>query len=112
VEIERKPIDTMPRPDFESPCIKLEPVVNASFKKQMDDLELQKKLEVTKLSDGAIAIETSCKKGGCKSSYESPSSNDTVRVHHPYRSASIFHESYKFWSCCKKKTTDFSAFLE
>lgn len=110
VEIERKPIETMQRPDYDSPCIKLEPIVNPTFKKQMDELELQKKLEVTKLSDWAIAPGTSCKNGGCKSSFESPASNDTICIHHP--GAPVFHEGYKFWSCCKKKTTDFTAFLE
>lgn len=103
-------MNTMHRPDYESPCIKLEAIVNPGFKKQMDELEVQKKLQVTRLSDRSISIGTSCKNGGCKSSYESPSSNDTLCVHHP--GAPVFHEGYKFWSCCKKKTTDFSAFLE
>jgi cysteine/histidine-rich domain-containing protein len=107
---ERKPIEQMDRPDFESPCTKLDPIVNPAFKKQMDELELQKKLEVTKLTDGTIPIGTSCKNGGCKSSFESRASNDTMCVHHP--GTPVFHEGYKFWSCCKKKTTDFSAFLE
>lgn len=76
----------------------------------MDELEVQKKMEVTKLSDGAIPVGTSCKNGGCKVSYESPVTNDTTCVHHP--GMPVFHEGYKYWSCCKKKTTDFSAFLE
>lgn len=110
MEIERKPIETMQRPNFDSPCTKLEPIINPVFKKQMDELEVQKKLQVTKISDGSIQVGTGCKNGGCKSSYESPASNDTMCIHHP--GVPVFHEGYKFWSCCQKKTTDFSSFLE
>lgn len=52
---------------------------------------------------------TVCKRGGCGCAYESLASNDTVCVHHS--GVPIFHEGMKFWSCCNKKTADFSAFL-
>lgn len=50
-----------------------------------------------------------CKNGGCNCSYESPTTNDTICVHHP--GVPIFHEGMKYWSCCNKKTADFSSFL-
>lgn len=107
--VERKPInDVGNRPPFETPCTKLEPNINASFKQQMDKLDLTKKSPVA--VDGFVPVGTSCKRGGCKGSYDSPSSDDTVCVHHP--GVPIFHEGYKFWSCCQKKTSDFSTFLE
>ena len=31
-------------------------------------------------------------------------------THHP--GVPIFHEGMKFWSCCQRKTSDFTAFLE
>ena len=106
--VERKPLAPVSqRPDFETPCTKIEPTVNPSFKKQMDELDLTKQSVVN--SDGVVQIGTSCKRGGCNKSYDSPASDDTICVHHP--GFPIFHEGYKFWSCCQKKTSDFSTFL-
>lgn len=104
--VERKPIDTLKRPSFDSPCVALEPIISSSFKKQMDQLDLTKPSVVA--SDGSIAIGTSCKRGGCNASYTS-ASDDSICVHHP--GIPVFHEGYKFWSCCKKKTSDFTTFL-
>lgn len=102
-------MDVMKRPSFEAPCIKLDPIVNSAFKQQMDQLDLSKKLERAQISGDKIPIGTNCKNGGCGKSYESASSNDNLCVHHP--GVPIFHEGYKFWSCCQRKTSDFSAFL-
>lgn len=105
--VTHKPVSQpMFRPDFESPLTTIEPNVNAAFKKQIDNLDLKK---TPATSDGSIAVGTSCKRGGCNYSYESKSSDDTVCVHHP--GVPVFHEGYKFWSCCEKKTSDFTAFL-
>ena len=41
--------------------------------------------------------------------YESATSNLEMCKYHP--GGPVFHEGLKFWSCCKKKTTDFSEFL-
>lgn len=106
--VERKPIDTLKRVPFETPCVKLDPIVSASFKQQMDRLDLTKKPNVV-ADDGSVAVGTSCKHGGCSCSYESPASDTSVCVFHP--GVPVFHEGYKFWSCCQKKTSDFSAFL-
>jgi cysteine and histidine-rich domain-containing protein len=106
--VERKPIDTLERVPFETPCTQLEPTVNPSFKKQMDSLDLTPKKPAVS-ADGSVTVGTSCKRGGCTCSYESPATNDSVCVFHP--GVPVFHEGYKFWSCCKKKTSDFSSFL-
>lgn len=106
--VERKPIDTLKRPSFDTPCLTLEPTINPAFKKQMDALDLTKP-SVVVFDDGSVAIGTSCKRGGCNSSYDSPASDNTVCVHHP--GVPVFHEGYKFWSCCQKKTSDFTTFL-
>lgn len=105
--VERKPINTLTRPPFETPVTQLEPTINASFKKQMDGLDLSKKSNVE--CDGTVAIGTACKRGGCAYLYEGPVSDELVCTHHP--GVPIFHEGLKFWSCCQKKTSDFSAFL-
>lgn len=56
-----------------------------------------------------IQVGTLCKNGGCGIAYESTATKDTECVHHP--GVPIFHEGLKFWSCCQKKTTDFTAFM-
>lgn len=43
---------------------------------------------------GVIQIGTTCKNGGCKSTYEGPESNDNC-VYHP--GSAVFHEGLKFW---------------
>lgn len=106
--VERKPIvESVERPSFESRCTKLDPIINPSFKQQMDNLDLNKKSNAS--SDGSISVGTSCKRGGCTTTYDSPSSDNATCVYHP--GVPIFHEGYKFWSCCQKKTSDFSEFL-
>lgn len=99
--------DPSTRPDFDTPCTKLEPTISAAFRKQMDQLDLSKKSVYA--SDGSIPVGTSCKRGGCSCSYESKSSDSEVCVFHPGKP--VFHEGYKYWSCCQKKTSDFTAFL-
>lgn len=56
-----------------------------------------------------IPMGTVCKNGGCGNVYQSPDSDKSVCCHHP--GSPIFHEGMKFWSCCTKRTSDFSAFL-
>lgn len=63
----------------------------------------------TTLSSDEITIGTSCKNGGCSSTYEGPMSNKTICIYHP--GTPIFHEGLKYWSCCQRKTSDFNAFL-
>lgn len=105
-------MNVMKRPSFESECTQIEPIVNSAFKKQMDELDVTKKLENAKLneSEGAIQVGTTCKNGGCGKAYESITTNNTCCVYHP--GVPVFHEGYKFWSCCQRKTSDFATFLE
>lgn len=56
-----------------------------------------------------IAVGAICKNGGCGQAYSSPVSNDSECVYHP--GVPIFHEGLKYWSCCTKRTTDFTAFM-
>lgn len=102
-------IVSMKRPLFKTACVIIQPDVTPAFKKLMDSQDLSRKIKETSLEDGNIPIGTSCKNAGCDSSYESELSDDTICIHHP--GAPIFHEGYKYWTCCQKKTSDFSAFL-
>lgn len=57
-----------------------------------------------------VNIGQSCKNKSCKAVYKGPPSDEEICTHHP--GVPIFHEGLKYWSCCQKKTTDFSVFLE
>lgn len=102
-------IDKTPRPDFNSPLTTLEPWVNPSYKQQMDSLDLTTSMKGASLNDGEIPVGTSCKNGGCNCTYDSPKSDYSDCVYHP--GVPVFHEGYKFWSCCQKRTSDFTAFM-
>eukprot|EP00756_Hemistasia_phaeocysticola_P030689 Hpha_TRINITY_DN16304_c4_g4::TRINITY_DN16304_c4_g4_i1::g.59227::m.59227/K16729/CHORDC1, CHP1; cysteine and histidine-rich domain-containing protein 1 len=45
-----------------------------------------------------IPIGTQCKRNGCKRTYQGPESSKVVCDFHP--GAAVFHETYKYWSCC------------
>lgn len=113
VEIDEKPVERKPlsnpltRPDVNSPLVTLEPTVNAIFKKQMDEQATQK--AVGSVDKSVITNGTSCKRGGCTGSYNGPTSDKEICTFHP--GIPVFHEGCKYWSCCKRKTTDFTAFL-
>ena len=61
----KKSVETVQRPSFEEPCTILEPFINPSFKKQMDKLDLTKKMQASSI-DGCITVGTTCKNSGCK----------------------------------------------
>lgn len=42
--------------------------------------------------------------------YNGPESRLEPCAHHP--GTAVFHEGMKYWSCCQRKTSNFSAFLE
>jgi hypothetical protein len=53
-----------------------------------------------------------CYNRGCQKSFtltNDPSHDDTACQHHP--GLPYFHDAYKIWSCCQKKSHDFSTFL-
>ncbi|KAL0880961.1 hypothetical protein ABMA27_002121 [Loxostege sticticalis] len=95
----------LPRPPFESPMITLEARVADALKESVQKTAQK----AVACEDGNIAIGTTCKNGGCNTSYEGPQSNGTICTYHP--GCPVFHEGLKFWSCCQKRTTDFNTFL-
>lgn len=99
---------TSERPPLNSPLTTLVPTIAPSLKRSIDELvSSESKTQIT--DDSVIAIGTTCKNSGCKVTYESTASDETECVHHP--GSPIFHEGLKFWSCCQKRTTDFTAFM-
>ncbi|EGD73171.1 hypothetical protein PTSG_04884 [Salpingoeca rosetta] len=52
-----------------------------------------------------------CTNNACNATYVDEMSNEEECLYHP--GAPVFHEGYKYWSCCpKKKTYEFDEFLE
>lgn len=105
---EIKPLvaSTMKRPPFESARKTLVPVVSPSLLDQIKGLS-----SVTeKTSDNTeIKVGQNCYNKACKATYRGSDSLTEICTHHP--GVPIFHEGLKYWSCCQKKSTDFSVFL-
>lgn len=55
-----------------------------------------------------VAIGTKCKNYTCEALYVGPDTNFTTCQYHP--GVAIFHDGYKFWSCCQRRTSDFNEF--
>jgi len=50
-----------------------------------------------------------CYNKGCGQNYKENENTNESCQHHP--GIPVFHDAYKGWSCCSKKTTDFTEFL-
>ncbi|XP_073815132.1 cysteine and histidine rich domain containing protein [Musca autumnalis] len=50
-----------------------------------------------------------CYNRGCGQEFDPEKNNDDSCRHHP--GAPFFHDAYKGWSCCNKKSVDFTEFL-
>ncbi|XP_030056027.1 cysteine and histidine-rich domain-containing protein 1 [Microcaecilia unicolor] len=104
-----KPMETIKRPSSDEPMIRLQLKVSTSLKQALDRLKLPAENEKEKEDDDEIKVGTLCKNGGCSKSFSGPQSNDDVCLFHS--GVPIFHEGMKYWSCCKRKTSDFNTFL-
>uniref|UniRef100_A0A8C2VI48 Cysteine and histidine-rich domain-containing protein 1 n=1 Tax=Chinchilla lanigera TaxID=34839 RepID=A0A8C2VI48_CHILA len=102
-----KPIEAIKRPSPDEPMTSLELRISASLKQALDKLKLSSGNEEDKEDNGdEIKIGTSCKNGGCPKTSQGL---EEVCVYHS--GVAIFHEGMKHWSCCRRKTSDFSTFL-
>jgi hypothetical protein len=54
-------------------------------------------------------VELMCYNKGCGQKFRVEINVEDVCQFHP--GAPIFHDAYKSWSCCSKKSTDFTEFL-
>ncbi|XP_073469075.1 cysteine and histidine-rich domain-containing protein 1 isoform X1 [Aquarana catesbeiana] len=106
-----KPIESIKRPSPDEPLTRLELKVSASLKQALDKLKLCSNDSNADADEdtGEIKIGTSCKNGGCTKTFNGPQSNEEVCQYHA--GVPIFHEGMKYWSCCKRKTSDFNTFL-
>lgn len=88
------------------PLVPITPEISPRLLQQLAASTQTAQVEVTE--DGPVPIGTSCKNTGCTVAYDKDTPEDCV-----YHSGSaIFHEGLKYWSCCRKMTSDFSKFLD
>ncbi|KAM6960121.1 cysteine and histidine-rich domain-containing protein 1 [Tautogolabrus adspersus] len=98
------------RPSSEEPKTKLPHKVSASLSQALTKMDISKRAEQEKKESQAVMHGTRCKNTGCKTMYQGPETDTEICTHHP--GAPVFHEGYKYWSCCCIKTIDFNAFLD
>ncbi|CAI8058159.1 Cysteine and histidine-rich domain-containing protein 1, partial [Geodia barretti] len=60
--------------------------------------------------EGEIEVGTTCKNKGCDETYYGSDVELTSCRYHP--GVPIFHEGYKYWTCCQRRTSDFDEFLK
>jgi len=98
-----------PRPPLDTPMIQLPCTVVPSLSaalKQRAARAADSGGDPGTADTALVQPDTGCKNGGCDQTYATHSADC---VHHP--GVPIFHEGMKYWSCCQRKTSDFSAFL-
>ncbi|XP_011791299.1 PREDICTED: cysteine and histidine-rich domain-containing protein 1-like [Colobus angolensis palliatus] len=105
-----KPVEAIKRPSPDEPMTNLEFKISASPKQAPDKLKLSSGNEEDKIRPGTdeIKIRISCKNGGCSKTYRGLESLE-VCVYHS--GVPIFHKGMKYWSCCRRKTSDFNTLL-
>ncbi|KAK7576607.1 hypothetical protein V9T40_012893 [Parthenolecanium corni] len=89
---------------LDTPLVPLKVTISTRFLQQLSSPSA----EVEVVKDGEIPVGTPCQNTSCSATY-SVGMNENC-VHHP--GTAVFHEGLKYWSCCKKITSDFSKFLE
>lgn len=104
----------LPRPEYSAPTKRLPITIAPSLKQALEKKAVEEKTDNNtdegEVSETGIKIGESCKNNGCKATYDGEHSNLDLCEHHP--GFPIFHEGLKYWTCCQKKTTDFSEFLD
>ncbi|XP_038674211.1 cysteine and histidine-rich domain-containing protein 1a isoform X1 [Scyliorhinus canicula] len=107
----RKPVESIIRPSPDAPLVRLEQKVSSSLKQALEKLKLNADNGPTnKEEDGdEVKVGTACKNTGCNKTFLDAGSNEEVCVYHS--GVPIFHEGMKYWSCCKRKTSDFNSFI-
>ncbi|XP_067113171.1 cysteine and histidine-rich domain-containing protein 1-like [Osmerus mordax] len=106
-----KPLESICRPSANEPVVRMQQKISASLKQALEKLKLSENnaTEMKEEDGDEVKIGTSCKNGGCTKNFDGPASNEEVCMYHA--GVPIFHEGMKYWSCCKRKTSDFNTFL-
>ncbi|XP_060922473.1 cysteine and histidine-rich domain-containing protein 1 [Limanda limanda] len=98
------------RPSSEEPKTKLPQKVSASLAQVLEKLKISDRAEMEQKESQTVMQGTRCKNSACKTVFNGPETDLEVCTHHP--GGPVFHEGYKYWSCCCIRTIDFNAFLD
>ncbi|XP_076832879.1 LOW QUALITY PROTEIN: cysteine and histidine-rich domain-containing protein 1a [Brachyhypopomus gauderio] len=106
-----KPLEFIQRPSADEPLVELQQKVSVSLRQALEKLELAETSQSAKKEeeDAEVKIGMACKNGGCSQTFCGPESDEETCVYHT--GVPIFHEGMKYWSCCRRKTSDFNTFL-
>lgn len=110
IEVISKPVNngiSLQRPAFDTAQLILSPTISPTLLEQIKGLTA---IETDKSTENKIQIGQNCKNNSCKGSYIGITSDEETCHYHP--GVPIFHEGMKYWSCCQKRTTEFSVFLD
>jgi len=109
--VNRQALNMKKRPSVDAPLVNIHLTVADSLKKALQESMNNDSgdEDCSVDTETGVKIEEPCKRNGCKAVYVSASSNLDLCLHHP--GGPVFHEGLKYWSCCSKKTTDFTEFL-
>ncbi|EDV24959.1 uncharacterized protein TRIADDRAFT_25566 [Trichoplax adhaerens] len=108
IEVNNQPKKIQERPRQDEPTMQLKAIVAPSLKSALDKKQTVSEKEADPSAD-KISEGTPCQNRGCKCSFSTQKDIQKECVHHP--GYPIFHEGMKYWSCCNKKTSDFTEFL-
>ncbi|KAI3383944.1 hypothetical protein SNEBB_006853 [Seison nebaliae] len=81
--------------------------ISPSYQRIMKNFVTNENLNKSEIDEKLINDETECKRNGCKIKYKER--GETCQHH---SGIAIFHEGYKYWSCCQRKTTEFEEFVK
>ncbi|XP_030633327.1 cysteine and histidine-rich domain-containing protein 1a isoform X2 [Chanos chanos] len=106
-----KPLESVQRPSADEPMVRLQQRVSPSLRQALEKLRLAENNQsgVKEEENEEIKIGTACKNGGCDKTFAGSDHDQEACCHHP--GVPIFHEGMKYWSCCRRKTSDFDSFL-
>uniref|UniRef100_A0A8C5DV63 Cysteine and histidine-rich domain-containing protein 1 n=1 Tax=Gouania willdenowi TaxID=441366 RepID=A0A8C5DV63_GOUWI len=103
-----KPQNAIFRPSADEPMVRMQHKVSASLKQALEKLKLSENTVESKEEEGdEIKIGTSCKNGGCTKVSQCVICFLEKCSHFVLFVISVM----KYWTCCKRKTSDFNTFL-
>ncbi|XP_076843615.1 cysteine and histidine-rich domain-containing protein 1 [Brachyhypopomus gauderio] len=98
------------RPSSDEPKVSLKVKVSPSLMQVLEKMEVSERQKQEMMESQVVFVGTKCKNPGCKIVYQGPETDAEICTYHP--GGPVFHEGYKYWSCCCIKTDDFNAFLD
>lgn len=100
------------RPSNDIPRIKIKETVAGSLQmalKKFKEKQENEKINSAGIDGDVVQLGAACKHNTCDCKYLGEDSSTECTYHPGYP---VFHEGYKFWTCCSKRTSDFNEFLK